>query len=220
MEVFINGQSVASLTGWTPTYITHPLELQAAKVLHAGTNSIAVHCRQFSAGQHVDVGLLQTSSELEPSPVMQTAMLIRRPSDEVFEAFANPEITSKFWFTKGSSRLKPGGTVQWDWEMYGVSVPVTVKAVDLNQRIVIEWPGADGPRTVEWKFSPQRDQSTFVSIRESGFTGETGELIRQIADSTQGFTLVLAGLKALLEHNIRLNLVADRFPAGLTEHHG
>jgi hypothetical protein len=30
-----------------------------------------------------------------------------------------------------------------------------------------------------------------------------------------GFTLVLAGLKALLEHNIRSNLVADRFPEGL-----
>jgi hypothetical protein len=30
--------------------------------------------------------------------------------------------------------------------------------------------------------------------------------------STEGFTLVLAGLKALLEHNIILNLVPDRFP--------
>jgi len=36
--------------------------------------------------------------------------------------------------------------------------------------------------------------------------------------STGGFTIVLAGLKALLEHNIQLNLVADRFPKGLTEH--
>ena len=35
-----------------------------------------------------------------------------------------------------------------------------------------------------------------------------------VADSTEGFTLVLAGLKALLEHNVRLNLVADRHPNG------
>jgi hypothetical protein len=27
-----------------------------------------------------------------------------------------------------------------------------------------------------------------------------------------GFTLVLAGLKALLEHNVVLNLVADHYP--------
>ena len=32
---------------------------------------------------------------------------------------------------------------------------------------------------------------------------------------TEGFALVLAGLKALLEHNIRLNLVRDRHPDGL-----
>jgi hypothetical protein len=34
----------------------------------------------------------------------------------------------------------------------------------------------------------------------------------------QGFSLVLAGLKALLEHDVRLNLVADRFPKGVEEH--
>ena len=38
--------------------------------------------------------------------------------------------------------------------------------------------------------------------------------MKQVADSTQGFTLVLAGLKALLEHDVRLDLVADRFPEG------
>ena len=36
--------------------------------------------------------------------------------------------------------------------------------------------------------------------------------------STQGFSLVLAGLKALLEHGIRLNLVADRYPPGIEAH--
>ena len=40
------------------------------------------------------------------------------------------------------------------------------------------------------------------------------ELVKQVTDSTQGFSLVLAGLKAFLEHGIRLNLVADRFPEG------
>jgi hypothetical protein len=35
-----------------------------------------------------------------------------------------------------------------------------------------------------------------------------------VSSSTEGFTWTLAGLKALLEHNIRLNLVADRFPNG------
>jgi hypothetical protein len=42
-------------------------------------------------------------------------------------------------------------------------------------------------------------------------------LLRYVADSTQGFTLMLAGLKALLEHNIRLNLTLDRYPKGIEE---
>ena len=60
--------------------------------------------------------------------------------------------------------------------------------------------------------------ATFVSVTNSGFTGDGDELMKQALDSTGGFTLVLAGAKASLEHNLRLNLIADRFPQGLTEH--
>jgi hypothetical protein len=39
-------------------------------------------------------------------------------------------------------------------------------------------------------------------------------VIAQAIDSKGGFTIVLAGLKAWLEHGIALNLVADQFPDG------
>jgi hypothetical protein len=42
--------------------------------------------------------------------------------------------------------------------------------------------------------------------------------VEQVTSSTQGFSLVLAGLKAFLEHNIKLNLVADRYPKGIEAH--
>jgi uncharacterized protein YndB with AHSA1/START domain len=148
----------------------------------------------------------------------RTGMLIRKPVADVFEAFVNPEITTKFWFTKSSGRLEAGKQVQWDWEMYGISIPVTAKAIEPNKRIVIEWPGGAGPTTVEWMFGPQEDGTTFVSITEAGFTGSGDALVTQVTGSTQGFSLVLAGLKALLEHNVRLNLVADRYPKGIAEH--
>jgi uncharacterized protein YndB with AHSA1/START domain len=156
--------------------------------------------------------------QLTHVPSMKTGMLIRKPVADVFEAFVNPDITTKFWFTKGSGRLEAGEKVQWDWEMYGISVPVTAKAIEPNRRIVIEWPGYRGPTTVEWIFAPQPDGTTFVTIAESGFIGDGDALVKQVADSTQGFSLVLAGLKALLEHGIRLNLVADRYPKGIEEH--
>lgn len=153
--------------------------------------------------------------QLTQAPVAKTEMLIRRPVAEVFEAFIDPAITSKFWFTAGSAKLEPGKQVRWGWEMYNASVQVNVKAVEPNKRIFIEWP-ADGPSTtVEWIFTPRADNTTFVSITNSGFSGDGDEITKQAIDATEAFTLVLAGLKALLEHNIILNLVADRFPDGL-----
>jgi uncharacterized protein YndB with AHSA1/START domain len=70
---------------------------------------------------------------------------------------------------------------------------------------------------VEWTFAPQADGTTFVNVTEAGFSGDGDELVKQVTASTQGFTLMLAGLKALLEHNVRLNLTADRYPKGIEE---
>ncbi len=156
--------------------------------------------------------------QLKQVPIAKTGMLIRKPVADVFEAFVNPDITTRFWFTKSSGRLEAGKQVHWDWEMYGISIPVTAKAIELNKRIVIEWPGHSRPTTVEWRFAPQTDGTTFVSITHAGFTGDGDELVKQVTDSTQGFSLVLAGLKALLEHKVRLNLVADRYPKGIEDY--
>ncbi len=65
-------------------------------------------------------------------PVATAEMLIRKPIATVFDAFVDPAITSKFWFTKGSGRLEAGKRVRWDWDMYGVSVEVVVKALEVN----------------------------------------------------------------------------------------
>ncbi|MFA5921961.1 MAG: SRPBCC family protein [Methylococcaceae bacterium] len=148
-------------------------------------------------------------------PIATTAMLIRKPVSEVFEAFVNPAITSKFWFTKGSARLQVGKQIRWDWEMYNVSVQVSVEAIEDNKRILIEW-GSEGekPTTVEWVFTSRSDNTTFVSVTNSGFSGDGDELVSQALDSTGGFALVLAGAKAYIEYNISLNLIADRFPDG------
>jgi uncharacterized protein YndB with AHSA1/START domain len=152
--------------------------------------------------------------QLTKVPYASTGMLIRKPVAEVFEAIVNPELTTQFWFTKSSGRLEAGRPVRWDWEMYDVSIEVTATHIDPNQRIVINWPGYSGPTTVEWTFTPLED-GTFVGVTESGFTGDGDDLVRFVADSTQGFSLMLAGLKALLEHGMRLNLTADRYPEGV-----
>jgi len=145
-------------------------------------------------------------------------MLIRRPISEVYEAFVNPEITTKFWFTKSSGRLEEGKWVEWTWDMYDVSVRVRVKEAETNRRILIEWGNPGELTEVEWTFTPVTDDTTFVSITNFGFQGSDDEIVTKALDSMGGFMIVLAGAKAWLEHNIKLNLVADRFPEGLRRH--
>ncbi|MFN0206400.1 MAG: SRPBCC family protein [Planctomycetota bacterium] len=153
---------------------------------------------------------------IKNAPVAKAEMLIRRPVAEVFEAFVNPAITSKFWFTNGSARLEAGKQVKWTWEVYKFSIDVNVKTVEANKRIRVEWPGANNSLSaVEWIFTARPDNTTFVSITNTGFSGDGDEVVNQAIQSTEGFTFVLAGLKALLEHNVLLNLVKDRFPDGL-----
>jgi uncharacterized protein YndB with AHSA1/START domain len=77
--------------------------------------------------------------EFKNLPVAKAEMLIRKPVSEVFEAFVDPAITSKFWFSKGSGRLEEGKQVQWDWEMYKFSVQVNVKEIETNKRILVEF---------------------------------------------------------------------------------
>jgi hypothetical protein len=55
------------------------------------------------------------------APIAKAEMLIRRPVAEVFEAFVDPAVTSRFWFTRSTGRLEVGRRVRWDWEMYGRS---------------------------------------------------------------------------------------------------
>lgn len=142
-------------------------------------------------------------------------MLIRKPVAEVFEAFINPTITTKFWFTKSTGKLVVGKKVEWTWEMYNHTIPVFVKSIEPNKTIIIEWGNYNERTAVEWVFKQLNENSTFVSIVNSGFTGDTKQLISQIRDSTEGFTMVLAGLKAYLEHGLLLNLITDRFPEGI-----
>ena len=107
------------------------------------------------------------------TPAATAAMLIRRPVGEVFQAFVDPAITSRFWFSRGSGRLEVGKQVTWEWEPYRASAQVLVRAIEPNARIVVEWSAYGTPTTVEWVFAPRPDHTTFVSITNTASAGTT-----------------------------------------------
>jgi uncharacterized protein YndB with AHSA1/START domain len=145
----------------------------------------------------------------------EAQMLIRKPVEEVFEAFINPVITKNFWFTKSTGKLEVGKAITWTWEMHNVSTIVTAKEILPYQRILFEW--GEPARTVQFDFDDIDDDATYVRVTETGYDQKGDELLAVIKDSTGGFTTVLDGLKAFLEHRINLNLIADKFPKEVTE---
>ena len=143
-------------------------------------------------------------------PTVETQMLIRKPISIVFQSFIDPAITTKFWFTKSSGQLEVGKTVTWEWEMYNVSSGIQVKEIIPNKKITIEWD--DPTTTVDFEFTALTDNSTYVVIKNYGFSQTGDDLIEIIKNNTGGFTTVLDGLKAYLEFGIELNLIKDKFP--------
>ena len=57
-EVYINGQLVAELEGYTTSYIRTTLDEKVQNSLKDGINCIAIHCRQTTGGQYIDAGLV------------------------------------------------------------------------------------------------------------------------------------------------------------------
>ncbi|OAQ43645.1 polyketide cyclase [Pedobacter psychrophilus] len=148
----------------------------------------------------------------------EAQMQIRKSISEVFQAFIDPEITKHFWFTNSSGKLEVGKPVSWTWEMYNFSTEVIATEILKNKKISIDWFTADLPTKVDFEFKPLKDGTTFVKIKHYDFNKIGDELIEALKDSTGGFTIVLAGLKAYLEHNIELNLIADKFPKEIAQH--
>lgn len=141
------------------------------------------------------------------APVARTQMLIRAPVATVFDAFVDPAITTRFWFTRASAPLRAGADVTWYWDMYGAEGQVHVEAFERPHRLRIAW-----PNPVAWRFDDRGDGTTLVVIEASGFSGDPEARVRDALDQQEGFALVLAACKAFLEHGLSLGLVADHAP--------
>lgn len=155
-----------------------------------------------------------TPQQITTAPSVDVGMLIRRTPHEVFEALADPSITTRFWYTQSTGRMAEGAELTWEWEMYGVSSKVQVNELEADRRIRYSWGGYDPahPTTVQFQFVPYENDHTYLRITETGFTGDPDTQIRRALDSTAGFTFLLSSLKAALEHDITLRVTMDAHP--------
>jgi uncharacterized protein YndB with AHSA1/START domain len=148
-------------------------------------------------------------------PVAKAQTMIRAPVAKVFEAFADPAVTTKFWFDRASGPLEAGKTVQWEWRMYGHADDIHVRAIEADRSIIYDWGGQGNLSRVEMTFSALGDGQTFVEAANSGFHGDAESVVAQALDSNGGFTTVLCAAKVWLEHGINARLIEDKFPQAL-----
>lgn len=146
-------------------------------------------------------------------------MLIRKHISEVFEAMVNPDITSKFWFTKSSGRIEPGKTLEWEWGQFGVKDTVDILEVKTDEYISLQWKLGELKTTIKMNFEPKSDDFTLVRVTEKGFWKSSpsedkniDEKIDLMLGQNGGWTLVLSNMKAYLEFGINLNLIGDHKP--------
>jgi uncharacterized protein YndB with AHSA1/START domain len=156
-------------------------------------------------------------SDHQPSPNVDVGVLIRRTPHDVFEALADPAITTRFWYTKSTGRMEKDAKLTWTWDMHNASGNVYVEDIDPDKRIRFTWDGYDPqhPTTVEFRFIPYEHDTTYLRITETGFTGDGVTPVKRALNSTAGFTFLLSSLKAALEHDITLRVTEDAHPPHL-----
>lgn len=142
---------------------------------------------------------------------MSVDMMIRRPAEELYEAFVNPEVISQFWLERSSGRLEVGVPVIWDFIIDGARTEVRVLDLQPGRRIMIAW---DEDEVVEFSFHPRSANETVVQVVHTGFGGTADEQVEGALNSTQGFTLMLCSLKAHFELGSGLQFLKDKFPDG------
>ncbi|SFS36746.1 SRPBCC family protein [Brevundimonas viscosa] len=142
---------------------------------------------------------------------------IARPVEEVFEAVADPAKLSAYFTTGGAvGRLESGKTVQWAFAEFPGAFPVEIVEVEPNRRIVLRWEASEGlpetgeppvgaayMTTVVFTFEPLDDGRTLVTIEEDGWR-ETPAGLKAAFGNCQGWSQMLAALKAWVEHGVNL----------------
>jgi uncharacterized protein YndB with AHSA1/START domain len=134
-------------------------------------------------------------------------MMIRRPAGEIYRAFVEPEMLTRFWLSGASGPLIVGQPVRWDFMVPGATLLCEARVLEEAKRIEVGWP--DGT-TVTWNFSPGIESTTLVKVEHQGFQGSPQEQLDAAIDSTQGFSIVLCDVKVLLETNASPHLVRDK----------
>src|SRR5215208_5793890 len=102
--------------------------------------------------------------QLTKSPSVDAGMLVRRSPHDVFEALADPSITTRFWYTKSSGRMKEGAELTWEWgdvRRLGEGMGEEDRGRPTHP-LLLGGLRPSHPTTVEFLFIPYETDATYV----------------------------------------------------------
>ncbi len=100
-EVYFNGKMALRVKGHIDKYELQPIKPNVRGAIRPGANTLAVHCRQTSGGQYIDVGLVET----------QPGKIVAGPKPE--EKTLTPQDVKPAFSLKGKQTLDKGAARKW-----------------------------------------------------------------------------------------------------------
>jgi uncharacterized protein YndB with AHSA1/START domain len=133
----------------------------------------------------------------------EVKLKIRKSPAEVFAAVVDPKKLTGYFVQSSSGPLAEGQTVTWSFAEAPQPLPVKVREVIQNERIVFEWPANGYDTRVEMSFTALESGDTMVVIAESGWPDdENGRKLSH--GNAGGWMHMLCCCKAYLEYGINL----------------
>lgn len=129
-EVYINGQQVATLAGFSKDYKV--VAIDQPNVLQVGSNLLAVHCHQTRGGQFIDVDVIDavnapkvarrdtanskrsSRASVEQIAPIQTPWDSQIDPEHVLPEYPRPQLVRDPWLNLNG---------QWDWALTGINEP-------------------------------------------------------------------------------------------------
>lgn len=136
----------------------------------------------------------------------RVSMFIQAPPDRVYDAFVEPDQITKFWLSKASGPLRVGLAVHWNVMVEGAEIEATATEMDKGRRLAWDW--SDHSKvSIDLE---EIDGGTAVTVINDGFSQKGDELHDAALNATEGFAIVLADLKTMLESGISAGITSAK----------
>jgi uncharacterized protein YndB with AHSA1/START domain len=135
--------------------------------------------------------------------LINVAMQIQKPINEVFEAIVNPEQMTHYFISESSGIMEEGKNLIWKFPEFEFECPIRVGKIEINKYISYYWFMDEIELLVAITLTSKENNTTLVSISEKSRNNDEAG-IKWLSGNSFGWSNFLACLKAYLEYGINL----------------